>query len=122
MGFMEKLRAKYDIYKLQQRYTRREKRTTFISDARYVDGEYVYNTSPMRTGGSNSSFGSDGKPSMDVNGPGDVMERNTGACDKLRSGRRWQLEDETGVFRMAKEAVSSTASKLVCDETFQISP
>lgn len=31
-----------ELYRLEQRYTRREKRTTFISDARYVDGEYVY--------------------------------------------------------------------------------
>lgn len=59
MGFVDKLRAKYDIYKLQQRYTRREKRTTFTSGAQYVDGEYVYNASPMRTGGSDTSFGSD---------------------------------------------------------------
>jgi hypothetical protein len=35
-----------ELYRLEQRYTRREKRTTFFSDAQYVDGEYVYTSSP----------------------------------------------------------------------------
>ncbi|CBY01915.1 hypothetical protein IAQ61_006507 [Plenodomus lingam] len=42
MGLIEKLQARLELYRLEQRYTRREKRTTFISDAHYVDGEYVY--------------------------------------------------------------------------------
>ncbi|KAF1816160.1 hypothetical protein P152DRAFT_454404 [Eremomyces bilateralis CBS 781.70] len=42
MGLMGKLQAKLELYRLEQRYTRRSKRTTFISDARYVDGEYIY--------------------------------------------------------------------------------
>ncbi|OQO11517.1 hypothetical protein B0A48_03244 [Cryoendolithus antarcticus] len=33
MGLMDNLRAKYDLYRLEQRYTRRDKRTTFISNA-----------------------------------------------------------------------------------------
>lgn len=56
MGFIENLRSKYELYKLEQRYTRRDKRTTFCSGAQYVDGEYVY--SP--TGSSTKSYGSDG--------------------------------------------------------------
>ncbi|KAF2746987.1 hypothetical protein M011DRAFT_403471 [Sporormia fimetaria CBS 119925] len=46
MGFFEKLQARLELYRLEQRYTRRDKRTTFYSDAQYVDGEYVYATSP----------------------------------------------------------------------------
>jgi hypothetical protein len=46
MGIFEKLQARLELHRLEQRYTRREKRTTFISDARYVDGEYVYTSSP----------------------------------------------------------------------------
>ncbi|CAI6334938.1 unnamed protein product [Periconia digitata] len=46
MGFFEKVQAKLELYRLEQRYTRREKRTTFISDAQYVDGEYVFASSP----------------------------------------------------------------------------
>lgn len=42
MGFFDKLNAKLELFKLEQRYTRRKRRTTFISDAIYVDGEYVY--------------------------------------------------------------------------------
>lgn len=59
MGFMENLRNKYELYKLEQRYTRREKRTTFYSGAQYVDGEYVY--SPTSSTKSGSSFGSGSK-------------------------------------------------------------
>ncbi|KAJ4364292.1 hypothetical protein N0V95_000804 [Ascochyta clinopodiicola] len=34
-----------ELYRLEQRYTRRDKRSTFISEAHYVDGEYVYASS-----------------------------------------------------------------------------
>ena len=54
---MENLRAKYELHRLQQRYTKREKRTTFISTAEYVNGEYVYSGSPTSEK-SSSSFGS----------------------------------------------------------------
>jgi hypothetical protein len=47
MGLVDKLIAKYEVYRLEQRYTRREKRTTFTSGARYVDGEYVYGDLPV---------------------------------------------------------------------------
>ncbi|KAF1830913.1 hypothetical protein BDW02DRAFT_506417 [Decorospora gaudefroyi] len=46
MGLIERLQARLELYRLEQRYTRREKRTTFISEAQYVDGEYVYASSP----------------------------------------------------------------------------
>ncbi|KAI5793883.1 hypothetical protein DFH27DRAFT_147238 [Peziza echinospora] len=42
MGFFDKINAKIELFRLEQRYTRRKRRTTFISDAVYVDGEYVY--------------------------------------------------------------------------------
>jgi hypothetical protein len=35
-----------ELFKLEQRYTRRKRRTTFISDAQYVNGEYIH-TSPI---------------------------------------------------------------------------
>lgn len=46
-----------ELYRLEQRYTRREKRTTFFSDAQYVDGEYIYATSPTssKTSSTNSA-------------------------------------------------------------------
>ena len=42
MGLLDSLRAKLEIYRLEQRYTRRDKRSTWVSGAHYVDGEYVY--------------------------------------------------------------------------------
>ncbi|KAI7126163.1 hypothetical protein KC352_g32050, partial [Hortaea werneckii] len=47
---IDSLRSKYELYRLEQRYTRRDKRTTFASGAQYVDGEYIY--SPTSTTGS----------------------------------------------------------------------
>ncbi|KAI8939087.1 hypothetical protein NX059_004926 [Plenodomus lindquistii] len=54
MGLMEKLQARLELYRLEQRYTRREKRTTFFSEAQYVDGEYVY-SSPASSGKSSTT-------------------------------------------------------------------
>ncbi|KAE8156941.1 hypothetical protein BDV40DRAFT_64885 [Aspergillus tamarii] len=58
MGFFEKLQAKIELYRLEQRYARRKHRSTF-SGVQYVDGEYVY------TNGSNS--------------PGSVSKHSTGS-------------------------------------------
>lgn len=52
MGLMDSIRSKLELYRLEQRYTRREKRTTFSSGAQYIDGEYVY---PTATSSANSS-------------------------------------------------------------------
>lgn len=54
-GFFEKIQAKLELYRLEKRYTRnRNRRSTFISNAVYVDGEYVYNT-PNTTGSSTNT-------------------------------------------------------------------
>ncbi|TKX21612.1 hypothetical protein C1H76_6108 [Elsinoe australis] len=51
MGLLDTLRSKYELYRLEQRYTRRETRTTFKSGAVYVDGEYIYqNGAPVSPG------------------------------------------------------------------------
>jgi hypothetical protein len=61
-GFFEKIQAKLELYRLEQRYTRnRNRRTTFISNAVYVDGEYVYN-SPNTTGSSTQSSSAASSP------------------------------------------------------------
>jgi len=63
MGFLDKLQSRFELYKLEKRYTKRKRRTTFISDATYVDGEYVYYNqsqqppSPQRPGFRVSTFG-----------------------------------------------------------------
>ncbi|KAH9991508.1 hypothetical protein F4779DRAFT_623686 [Xylariaceae sp. FL0662B] len=54
-SFFEKIQAKLELYRLEQRYTRnRHRRSAFISNAIYVDGEYVYQT-PNTTGSSTNS-------------------------------------------------------------------
>jgi len=58
MGLIESLRAKYELYRLEQRYTKRDKRKTFASAATYVDGEYIYDKSPTTSTSSNNSWGS----------------------------------------------------------------
>ncbi|KAI0441313.1 hypothetical protein F4803DRAFT_523755 [Xylaria telfairii] len=55
MGFFEKIQSKLELYRLEKRYTRnRHRRSTFISNAQYVDGEYVFQT-PSSTGSSTNS-------------------------------------------------------------------
>lgn len=55
---MERIQAKIELFRLEQRYTRRRnRRSTFRSNAVYVDGEYVYQT-PSSTGSSTDSHAS----------------------------------------------------------------
>jgi len=61
MGFIDNLRAKYEIHRLEQRYARRDKRSTFVSGAQYVDGEYVYTASSPAPSAKSSSGGWSGK-------------------------------------------------------------
>ncbi|ENH68330.1 hypothetical protein FOC1_g10014113 [Fusarium oxysporum f. sp. cubense race 1] len=54
-SLMDKIQAKLELFRLEQRYTRRRhRRSTFVSNAVYVDGEYVYQT-PNSTGSSSGS-------------------------------------------------------------------
>ncbi|KAL5354403.1 hypothetical protein ACLOAV_000492 [Pseudogymnoascus australis] len=62
MGLINRIQAKLELFRLEQRYTnRKNRRTAFSSDAIYVDGEYVY-ASSNNTGSSSrsdQSMGSD---------------------------------------------------------------
>lgn len=54
-SIFDKIQAKLELFRLEQRYTRRRnRRSTFVSNAIYVDGEYVYQT-PNTTGSSADS-------------------------------------------------------------------
>lgn len=54
-GFIERIQAKIELFRLEQRYTRRRhRRSTFVSNAVYVDGEYIYQT-PISTGSSSNT-------------------------------------------------------------------
>lgn len=53
-SLMDRIQAKLELFRLEQRYTRRRhRRSTFVSNAVYVDGEYIYQT-PNSTGGSST--------------------------------------------------------------------
>ncbi|OLN96190.1 hypothetical protein CCHL11_03226 [Colletotrichum chlorophyti] len=57
-GIIERIQQKIEIFRLEQRYTRRRhRRSTFVSNAVYVDGEYVYQT-PSSTGSSSTNTAS----------------------------------------------------------------
>lgn len=65
-----RIQAKLELFRLENRYTRRRhRRSTFVSNAVYVDGEYVYQT-PSTTGSSMESTGTNGSQmSRDSHGP-----------------------------------------------------
>ncbi|WEW60628.1 hypothetical protein PRK78_006115 [Emydomyces testavorans] len=42
MNLLDKLHAKLELYRLEQRYARRKHRSACTTGATYVDGEYVY--------------------------------------------------------------------------------
>jgi len=44
MGFLNKLHSKLELHRLEKKYARRKNRSTFVTDAQYVDGEYVYSS------------------------------------------------------------------------------
>ena len=72
-GIFERIQAKIELFRLEQRYTRRRhRRSTFVSNAIYVDGEYIYQT-PASTGNSGNTSSSS---SHDVSSP--TSERNVG--------------------------------------------
>ena len=58
VNIFDLLSQKIEIFRLEQRYTkRRNRRSTFVSEAQYVDGEYIY--SPTSTYSKFSSGSSD---------------------------------------------------------------
>ena len=64
-SIFDKLQAKLELFRLEKRYTRsRHRRSAFVSNAVYVDGEYVYQT-PSSTG-SSSAGGSSSVKGMDA--------------------------------------------------------
>jgi hypothetical protein len=57
VNLFDLLHQKLEIFRLEQRYTkRRNRRSTFVSEAQYVDGEYIY--SPTSTYSTKCSGGS----------------------------------------------------------------
>jgi len=55
MGFFDMLQSKLELHRLEKKYARRKNRSTFVTDAQYVDGEYVYNSASEATSPSTST-------------------------------------------------------------------
>ncbi len=70
LNILDRIQQRIELFRLEKRYTRnRNRRSTFVSNAVYVDGEYVYNT-PNTTGSSyNSSSNSSSAASSPIEGP-----------------------------------------------------
>lgn len=86
-SIFEKIQAKIELFRLEQRYTRnRHRRSAYVSNAIYVDGEYIYQT-PNTTGSSSNS-----NSSSAVSSP---IEEPT--------NRRHSANMEEGVSRFATE-------------------
>ncbi|VUC23705.1 unnamed protein product [Clonostachys rosea] len=69
-SLLDKIQAKLELLRLEKRYTRsRHRRSAFVSNAVYVDGEYIYQNS---TGSSTSSDATDRSNALhgDKAGPG----------------------------------------------------
>ncbi|POR34903.1 Uncharacterized protein TPAR_04922 [Tolypocladium paradoxum] len=57
-SLLDRIQAKLELFRLEQRYTRRRnRRSAFVSNAIYVDGEYIFQT-PSSTGSSTDSSAS----------------------------------------------------------------
>jgi len=96
MNLIDLFHQKIELFRLEQRYTRRRnRRSTFVSEAQYVDGEYIY--SPTSTysakcsaGNSDSEEGdrgskeSKGSKRMSMMGL-DKMDWRKGRADKRQS-------------------------------------
>lgn len=68
LNIIDRIQAKIELFRLEQRYTRRRhRRSTFVSNAIYVDGEYIYQ-SPNTTGSSSSTARSSAASSSSASG------------------------------------------------------
>jgi hypothetical protein len=55
VNLFDLLHSKLELFRLEQRYTkRRNRRSTFVSEAQYVDGEYIYNVPSLTINKRNS--------------------------------------------------------------------
>jgi len=104
-NLLDLLQAKLEVFRLEQRYTkRRHRRSTFVSDAQYVDGEYIHNPpSPSKFSSlsSGSRFGKRQSVVCSVSPVDDEDgEAQSGSGSPKRS-RTW------GTGRLRKEGGSS---------------
>jgi hypothetical protein len=99
MNLIDLFHQKIELFRLEQRYTRRRnRRSTFVSEAQYVDGEYIYSPTSSYSAkcsagnsdseeadrGSKESKESRGSKRMSMMGL-DKMDWRKGRADKRQS-------------------------------------
>jgi len=91
MNLIDRIHAKLELYRLEQRYTRRRnRRSTFASEAQYIDGEYVYNV-PSKWSGSSSGGSSESR-----NGRGDdSIKEESHSTETTATGQATPQQTET---------------------------
>ncbi|KAJ9158024.1 hypothetical protein NKR19_g3725 [Coniochaeta hoffmannii] len=86
VSIFERIQAKIELFRLEQRYTRRRhRRSTFVSNAVYVDGEYIYNT--PNTTGSSTNTQSTSQTSASSAAPSPTSESAAAAKERKKLNR-----------------------------------
>lgn len=93
VNLIDLLQQKIELFRLEQRYTRRRnRRSTFVSEAQYVDGEYIYTnthsnaSSKQNTGGSGSSDSEVESPVSPKSSSKDSVSKGLGSKRLSRMG------------------------------------
>lgn len=120
-SFFDKLQAKLELFRLEKRYTRsRHRRSAFVSNAVYVDGEYVFQT-PNSTGSSSSSKGIDalhGEKATEVTVPvladvdEDAASTTPAPASRKKLNRYSSMPGFGGSYNTEKQAVNVKQRRL----------
>lgn len=85
MKIIDLFQSKLEIFRLEQRYTkRRNRRSTFVSEAVYVDGEYIYATPPGSPSSSSAASKTSGRSSPGLSPVDDVADSFVAASPSSR--------------------------------------
>ncbi|QDS78152.1 hypothetical protein FKW77_004895 [Venturia effusa] len=99
MGLMDRLQAKMELHRIEDRYVKRANRNAYSSDAQYINGEYVYKCrQPVDSPPSRSSKGpTSSKPSK---------PSSSSSCSKPKN-----LESSTSRFSDSRDSNRTTSSR-----------
>jgi hypothetical protein len=105
LNLLDRIQAKLELFRLEQRYTRRHRRSTFVSNAIYVDGEYIYNT-PNTTGSSTNSQNSaaPSRTQTTVESPSQSEQSSTSAADEKARKRMHRWSSMPGFGSSSKQS------------------
>lgn len=85
MKIIDLFNSKLELFRLEQRYTkRRNRRSTFVSEAVYVDGEYIYATPPASPSSSSAASKTSGRFSPALSPVDDVADSMVAASPSPR--------------------------------------